>query len=115
MAFVITSACIGTKDRSCVEVCPVDCFYDIGKKKSPKRNYNEMYNIPAKDGDEALLMIHPDECIHCGACESECPTGAIFEDKGVAEKEKPFVKYAEEELLELADGELDGIRCTNKP
>jgi formate hydrogenlyase subunit 6/NADH:ubiquinone oxidoreductase subunit I len=27
---MITEACIGTKDQSCVEVCPVDCIYDAG-------------------------------------------------------------------------------------
>ena len=26
MAYVITQPCIGTKDASCVEVCPVDCI-----------------------------------------------------------------------------------------
>ncbi len=27
MAYVITEACIGTKDASCTEVCPVDCIH----------------------------------------------------------------------------------------
>ena len=30
MTYVITEPCIGTKDQSCVEVCPVDCIYDGG-------------------------------------------------------------------------------------
>ena len=51
MPYVITEACIGTKDKSCVDVCPVDCIYE---------------------GPE-MLYIHPDECIDCGACEPECP------------------------------------------
>ena len=38
MAYVVTVNCLGTKDRSCVEVCPVDCFYNIKKKK-----YNDKY------------------------------------------------------------------------
>ena len=29
MAYVVAEPCIGTKDRSCVEVCPVDCFYNF--------------------------------------------------------------------------------------
>ena len=75
MAYVVTKACLGTKDRSCVEVCPVDCFYDIKKKE-----YNAMFEVgPAhvddsessgkddNDKDWGMLMIHPDECINCGA------------------------------------------------
>ena len=27
MAYVIAEPCIGTKDNSCVEVCPVDCIH----------------------------------------------------------------------------------------
>ena len=42
----------------CVEVCPVDCFYE----------------------GENMLVIHPDECIDCGVCEPECPVEAIFSD-----------------------------------
>jgi NAD-dependent dihydropyrimidine dehydrogenase PreA subunit len=29
MTYVITEPCIGTKDQSCVEVCPVDCIYEV--------------------------------------------------------------------------------------
>ena len=56
MAYVITEACISVKDRSCVDVCPVDCIYE----------------------GEDQLYIHPDECIDCGACEPECRVSAIF-------------------------------------
>ena len=56
MPYVITEACIEVKDRSCVDVCPVDCIYE----------------------GEDQLYIHPDECIDCGACEPECPVSAIF-------------------------------------
>ena len=54
MPYIITEACIGVKDRACVDVCPVDCIYE---------------------GDQQLF-IHPDECIDCGACEPECPVPA---------------------------------------
>jgi NAD-dependent dihydropyrimidine dehydrogenase PreA subunit len=110
MAYVVTKPCIGTKDRSCVEVCPVDCFYNIKKKK-----YNDLFSIAlAPDGEEGMLMIHPDECINCGACETECPVEAIFEDSGVPEEHKAFVKFNEEETLGLSDEELDSVRCTSK-
>ena len=42
----------------CVEVCPVDCFYE----------------------GENMLVIKPDECIDCGVCEPECPVDAIVVD-----------------------------------
>ncbi len=55
MTFVVTDACIRCKYTDCVEVCPVDCFYE----------------------GENMLVIHPDECIDCGVCEPECPAEAI--------------------------------------
>ncbi|WP_332685545.1 ferredoxin FdxA [Bosea sp. (in: a-proteobacteria)] len=58
MAFAVTSACIRCKYMDCVEVCPVDCFYE----------------------GENMLVIHPDECIDCGVCEPECPAEAIVAD-----------------------------------
>jgi ferredoxin len=60
MTYVVTEACIRCKYTDCVEVCPVDCFYE---------------------GDN-MLVIHPDECIDCGVCEPECPADAIKPDTG---------------------------------
>ncbi len=116
MAYVVTKPCIGTKDRSCVEVCPVDCFYDIGKSKKKKRSYNETFGVAAKSPDDLdMLMINPDECITCGACETECPVEAIFEDSGVPADLQDFIKYNLEETSALSDAELDECRCTSKP
>jgi NAD-dependent dihydropyrimidine dehydrogenase PreA subunit len=110
MAYVVTKACLGTLDRSCVEVCPVDCFYRIKKRK-----YNDQFGMPlTKDGEEGMLAIHPDECINCGACETECPVNAIYEDTSVPDDLKEFVKINEEETVNLNDEELDAIRCTGK-
>ena len=113
MTYVITKPCLGTKDRSCVEVCPVDCFYDIRKKK-----YNSTFGVEVSgdDGDETvgLLVIHPDECINCGACETECPVEAIYEDSAVPEDFKDFIKINEEETVSLGEEDLDGLRCTAK-
>ena len=61
---MITDPCIGTKDRSCVDVCPVDCIHDDGD-------------------DDKILYIDPDECIDCGACEPACPVNAIFAEDDV--------------------------------
>ncbi len=110
MAYVVTKPCIGTLDRSCVEVCPVDCFYRIKKK-----SLNDKFGIAPAPGDElGMIMIHPDQCINCGACETECPVEAIFEDTGVPSDMKEFVPLAEQELVTLSDEQLDEIRCTSK-
>jgi ferredoxin len=64
MAYIVAEPCVKCKYTDCVEVCPVACFYE----------------------GENALVIHPDECIDCGACESECPTTAIFEQDDLPEK-----------------------------
>ena len=110
MAYVVTKACLGTMDRSCVEVCPVDCFYYIKKK-----DLNDKYSMPlARGSEEGMLMINPDECINCGACETECPVQAIFEDTAVPEDMKEFVELNSSETTTLADDQLDAARCTSK-
>ncbi len=76
MTFVVTDACIRCKYTDCVEVCPVDCFYE----------------------GENMLVIHPDECIDCGVCEPECPAEAILPDTedGVDNFLELNRKYSEE-------------------
>ena len=64
MTFVITDPCIGTKDASCVDACPVDCIHP-GKTE-------------AEFQSATMLYINPDECIDCGACEPVCPVTAIY-------------------------------------
>ena len=58
MTYIVKDECIMCKHTDCVEVCPVDCFYE----------------------GENFLVIHPDECIDCGVCEPECPVDAIVPD-----------------------------------
>ena len=58
MTYVVTEKCIKCKYTTCVEVCPVDCFYE----------------------GENMVVINPEECIDCGVCEPECPIGAIQAD-----------------------------------
>src|SRR5437016_13725421 len=58
MTYVVTEAGIKCKYTDCVEVCPIDCFYE----------------------GENMLVIHPDECIDCGVCAPECPVEAIKPD-----------------------------------
>lgn len=58
MTYIVTEACVRCKFMDCIEVCPVDCFYE----------------------GENMLVINPDECIDCGVCEPECPVEAIVPD-----------------------------------
>ena len=58
MTYIVKDECIKCKLTDCVEVCPVDCFYE----------------------GENMLVINPDECIDCGVCEPECPIDAIKAD-----------------------------------
>lgn len=78
MAYIITEACVGVKDASCVDVCPVDCIH------------------PRKDEPEyetsTILFIHPDECIDCGACVPACPVEAIFAQDEVPAGQEPFIE-----------------------
>ena len=69
MTYVIAEPCIDEKDRSCVDVCPVDCIHEAGR----------------------MLVIDPEECIDCGACEPECPVEAIFPEDALPEKWATFV------------------------
>ena len=123
MTYVVCQPCIGTKDRSCVEVCPVDCFYDIREKKFNDEHGVEAPVIASDGGDKGgdgeerdygMLMIHSDECINCGACETECPVEAIYEDTSVPSKWEKFVKINSETTLSMPDEQLDGSRCTSK-
>ena len=78
MTYVITQPCIGVKDASCVDVCPVDCIHP--SQNEPGFEENEQ------------LYINPDECIDCGACEPACPVTAIFEESAVPVEWKSFIK-----------------------
>jgi ferredoxin len=66
MTYVIAEPCIGHKNTSCVDVCPVDCIHPA----------------PGEPGyDEAeMLHIDPEECIDCGVCAEACPEDAVFAD-----------------------------------
>lgn len=110
MTYVVAEPCVGKKDRSCVEVCPVDCFYDYKNKEMNEKVGRE----PENEGDTGLLVIHPDECIHCGACEPECPVEAIFEDDDVPEKWAEYVELNAEVCENYSDDELESNRVTAK-
>ena len=84
MTYIIAEPCIDIKDKSCVDVCPVDCIHEADR----------------------ILVIDPEECIDCGACEPECPVEAIFPEDALPDKWEPFVK------INYAYG--DGFDVVNK-
>ncbi|MGM0449283.1 MAG: ferredoxin FdxA [Pseudomonadota bacterium] len=70
MTFVVTENCIKCKYTDCVEVCPVDCFYE-----GPN-----------------FLAIDPDECIDCALCEPECPAEAIYSEDELPDDQQEFLE-----------------------
>jgi len=72
MPYIITEPCIGVKDASCVDVCPVDCIHS--SEESPQ------------------YYINPDQCIDCAACELACPVSAIFFEDDVPDNWKSFIQ-----------------------
>ena len=71
MPYVITSRCAGVKDQACREVCPCECIHDAGSQ----------------------FVIHPDECIDCGACVAACPVDAIVQDLDLTASDLPSLAF----------------------
>ena len=86
MTFVVSDACIKCKHTDCVEVCPVDCFYE-----GPN-----------------FLVINPDECIDCALCEPECPVDAIFSEDELPENEQQFLELNAELAETTPTARLNG-------
>ena len=94
MTYIVNENCIKCKYMDCIEVCPVDCFYE----------------------GENMLVIHPDECIDCGVCEPECPADAIKPDtepgleQWLALNAEYAVEMAEYHVQEGSAARRQGIR-----
>ena len=84
MAYVIAEPCIGVKDASCVDACPVDCIH-------PKKNTSYEDGRPGFD-EVQQLYIDPVECIDCGACVPVYPVSAIFPVEDLPEKWKRYTE-----------------------
>ncbi len=78
MTYVVQEACVKCKYGDCVEVCPVDCFFE----------------------DDSQLYINPDECIDCSACVPACPVEAIVSEDEASEEN--LTKNAEASFEEEA-------------
>ena len=72
MTYVVTETCIDLKDKSCIEVCPVDCIHEVD--------------------EDRMVYIDPDECIDCGACVDPCPVDAIYAEEDVPAPQVPFTR-----------------------
>jgi NAD-dependent dihydropyrimidine dehydrogenase PreA subunit len=97
MTYIIAEPCIDIKDKSCVDVCPVDCIHEVDR----------------------MLIIDPEECIDCGACEPECPVEAIFPEDALPEKWEPFVKinyaFPDRDAANALVQEYDAEHAVNNP
>jgi len=99
MTFIVGEQCINCKHTDCVEVCPVDCFYE-----GPN-----------------FLVIHPDECIDCALCEPECPVDAIFAEDEIPEDQLVFLELNAElaevwpNITEMKEAPADAEEWANKP
>src|SRR5437879_12156864 len=74
MAYIITETCVDLKDKSCVDVCPVDCIIEAG-------------------AEDRMLYINPDECIDWGACVDPCPVAALYPEDEVPPEQKKFIAW----------------------
>jgi ferredoxin len=87
MTHVVAEPCFNCKYTDCVVVCPVECFYE----------------------GEALLFIHPDECIDCMACVEVCPVHAIYADADVPAEYSKDIEYNAVEAVQIKDSGAPAI------
>jgi Fe-S-cluster-containing hydrogenase component 2 len=93
---IITEACIDTKDRACVDVCPVQCIYEYDPDKNllfseAEAGSGEIENTHQPDPDaiavfgDSMLYVNTEECTSCTACYQPdvCPVGAIYSEEHV--------------------------------
>ena len=107
---IITEACIGVKDRACVDVCPVQCIYEFDPQKNilfseeqAGSGVIENTHTPNPDSiaifGDTLLYVNLDECTSCTACYQPdvCPVGAIYSDEHVPNGSATTAKYNSED------------------
>ena len=99
MTFIVGENCINCKYGDCIEVCPVDCFYE----------------------GENMLVINPDECIDCALCEPECPINAIYSEDDLPKEQQEFLALNTElsekwpNITEKCDPLADADTWKDKP
>jgi len=77
MTYVIIGSCVGIKDQSCVEVCPVDAIHPTADEPGFE--------------DAEQLYIDPEGCIDCDACVEACPVDAPHAEGDVSDDARPFI------------------------
>jgi len=93
---IITEACIDVKDRACVDVCPVQCIYELDPATNVLFSEDEagsgtIENTHTSNPEampifaDSLLYVNTDECTSCTACYQAdvCPVGAIYPEEQV--------------------------------
>lgn len=100
MPYFVAQYCTGLPCHECVAVCPEDCFYHvplathvpgIGFLLAGNEGADTADSMGRQRSHIGQLMIHPDQCTSCGACETECPVEAIFEDINAPEDQLPYI------------------------
>ena len=103
---IITEACIGVKDRACVDVCPVQCIYEfdaatnlLTSEVEAGSGVIETTHVPNPDAvaifGDSLLYVNLDECTSCTACYQPdvCPVGAIYSEDHLPDGSASSAKY----------------------
>jgi ferredoxin len=87
MPHIVTNKCVGCKFTDCVEVCPVACFYELDNQ----------------------VVIHPEDCIDCAACVSECPVEAIYAESDLPEQFKADIEFNATQAHQIKDSGREAI------
>lgn len=108
---IITEACIGTKDRACVDVCPVQCIYEFDPAQGILRSEDQAgsgvtANQHAANPDaigvfgDAILYVNTEECTACTACYEPgvCPVGAIYSADRVPDGTNPSAYHRDDTM-----------------
>lgn len=93
MPHVVTNKCVKCKFTDCVEVCPVACFYELDNQ----------------------LIIHPEECIDCTACVSECPVEAIYAEMDVPPQFQADIAFNVAQARQVKDAGKEAIVAKKQP
>jgi len=93
MAHIVTENCQKCKFTDCVQVCPVDCFYEL----------------------DDMLVIDPEECIDCSACVAECPVEAIYEESELPYEQEHMLEYNASESERVKSGGYEPIMDSQEP
>ena len=93
MAHVVTTKCVGCKFTDCVTVCPVACFYELDQQ----------------------LVIHPEECIDCQACVTECPVEAIYAEADVPAEFRESIEFNAQEARRVKAAGQEALLAKKDP